>query len=105
MISNTTTTTDPHDQLRKLYISLLENREQFDEFKRLLALYDAKPEETDVEPSDAAKTRHELNERIRTWLGGKFEGLSAAQAAKWRVIVVEERTNVSLSPWKESNFW
>jgi hypothetical protein len=99
------TTSDPHTQLRSLYMSLLQNREQFDEFKRLLALYDVNPEELDAEPVRAASVRQLLNLRIRDWLGGEFEGLSAAQALKWRVIVVEERANVSLSPWKESNFW
>jgi hypothetical protein len=44
-----------------------------------------------------------LNARIRDWVGDKFVGLSATQMLQWRAIVVEERFNVSLSPWKESN--
>ena len=43
------------------------------------------------------------NERIDEWVGGGFDGLSAAQVLLWRSIVVEERINVALSPWKESN--
>jgi hypothetical protein len=99
----TTTHVDPHAQLRSLYMSLLSHQEHFDEFKRLLALYDVKPEELDAEPEEAAKVRTKLNDRIRTWIGPSFEGLSAAQTLQWRAIVVEERFNVSLSPWKESN--
>jgi len=46
-----------------------------------------------------------LNTRIRGWLGGQFMGLSATQVLQWRAIVVEERFNVSLSPWKEANVY
>ena len=97
------TSTDPHTQLRSLYMSLLTSQEHFDEFKRLLALYDVDPESPDVEPAEAAEIRERLNDRIRTWTGGRFEGLSAQQLLQWRAIVVEERFNVALSPWKESN--
>ncbi len=94
---------DPHAQLRALYLSLLTHQERFDEFKQLLALYDVAPDLTDQEPDDAVEVRTHLNDRIRAWVGGRFEGLSAAQVLQWRAIVVEERLNVSLSPWKESN--
>jgi hypothetical protein len=94
----------PHTQLRALYLSLLQHQEHFDEFKQLLALYKVAPE-APSEPEDAAKVRDALNDRIRTWLCGPFEGLSAAQVLQWRAIVVEERFNVSLSPWKESNMY
>ena len=97
-------TLDPHSQLRALYQSLLSHHEHFDEFKRLLALYDVKPEQLDAEPVEARDVRDQLNARIREWIG-EFEGLSAVQALQWRVIVVEDRFNVSLSPWKESNYW
>jgi hypothetical protein len=98
-------TVDPHAQLRSLYRSLLERQDNFDEFKQLLALYPATSDEADVESKDAAQIRAKLNGRIREWVGGPFEGLSAAQVLQWRGIVVEERFNVSLSPWKESNFY
>jgi len=98
-------TLDPHAQLRALYISLLDNHSHFEEFKRLLALYDVKPEQLDEEPAEAAAVREQLNTKIRAWLGGHFDGLSAVQALQWRVILVEERFNVALSPWKESNLW
>src|SRR5690349_5073422 len=102
MTSTTSRPTDPHTQLRALYLSLLTHQERFDEFKQLLALYEVAPEPDDVEPEDAAKIRTRLNERIRAWVGGRFDGLSGAQVLQWRAIVVEERLNVSLSPWKES---
>jgi hypothetical protein len=94
----------PHAQLRALYLSLLQHQEHFDEFKQRLALYKVAPEASS-EPEDAAKVRDELNQVIQTWVGGVFEGLSAAQVLQWRAIVVEERFNVSLSPWKESNMY
>jgi hypothetical protein len=94
---------DPHAQLRALYQALLSNQDCFDEFKRLLALYDFDPEGRDQEPQEAADIRKKLNERIRGWVGATFEGLSANQTLQWRAIIVEERFNVSLSPWKESN--
>jgi hypothetical protein len=97
--------TDPHAQLRALYLSLLTHQEHFDEFKQLLALYEVTPEVMTSEPDGASEVRDRLNERIRAWIGGPFEGLSAAQVLQWRAIVVEERLNVSLSPWKESNLY
>ena len=97
---------DPHSQLRSLYMSLLSSQEHFDEFKQLLALYDGVSLATlDEEPAEAAQVRLRLNERICDWLGGGFEGLSAVQVLQWRAIVVEERFNVALSPWKESNVY
>ena len=99
------TTLDPHAQPRSLYQSLLSRQEYFDEFKRLLALYEVEPGELDAEPEEAAAVRTRLNDRIREWVGGTFDGLSAAQTLQWRAIVVEERFNVALSPWKESNVY
>jgi hypothetical protein len=101
---NATFAVDPHSQLRALYLSLLQHQERFDEFKQLLALYEVTPSDhEDDEPLEAACVRSQLNERIRSWVGGRFDGLSAAQVLQWRAIVVEDRFNVSLSPWKESN--
>jgi hypothetical protein len=96
---------DPHAQLRALYQALLSNQECFDEFKRLLALYDLDPRDVEEEPAEAFEVRAKLNERIRTWIDGQFDGLSATQVLQWRAIVVEERFNISLSPWKESNIY
>lgn len=98
------TTTDWHDQLRALYRTLLERQENFDEFKQLLALYPSDAmERAEMEPEGAVCVRAKLNERIQSWIKGPFEGLSPAQVLQWRAIVVEERFNISLSPWKESN--
>ena len=91
---------DPHLQLRRLYASLLEEQNRFDEFKQLLALYPV-GEDAD-ESEEASSVRARLNSRISEWLLGHFDGLSAAQVALWRGIVVEERINVTLSPWKGS---
>jgi len=38
-------------------------------------------------------------------LGDPFDALTAEQLLQWRAIVVEERFNNVLSPWKESNVW
>ena len=94
---------DPHAQLRTLYMSLLTRQERFDEFKQLLALYPRAAADTETEPATAAEVRTKLNERIREWTGMPFSGLSSSQIQMWRAIVVEERINVALSPWKESN--
>lgn len=96
-------TVDPHAQLRALYQALLANQERFDEFKRLLQLYDFDPRLVEEEPQEAAEVRHRLNDRISTWICGAFGGLTPTQTFQWRAIIVEERFNVSLSPWKESN--
>jgi hypothetical protein len=94
---------DPHEQLRRLYRSLLEQQDRFDEFKQLLALYPTDDLDGDVESEAARATRAKLNGRISEWLNGDFDGLSSAQVVLWRSIVVEERINVALSPWRESN--
>ena len=94
---------DPHTQLRRLYASLLEEQSRFDEFKQHLQLYPVS--ETDEETDEAREVRARLNGRINDWLCGQFDGLSASQVVLWRSIVVEERINVALSPWKESNMY
>jgi hypothetical protein len=94
---------DPHSQLRALYQALLSNQESFDEFKRLLQLYDFEPREVEEEPAEAAAIRERLNQRIRGWIGGDFDGLSAVQTLQWRAIIVDERFNLAISPWKEAN--
>jgi hypothetical protein len=99
----TTQHLDPHTELRSLYMSLLTRQENFDEFKQLLAMYPAVPSEDEAEPPAAVEVRQKLNERIRAWTGMAFSGLSSSQIQMWRAIVVEERINVALSPWKESN--
>jgi len=98
------TINDPHVQLRRLYTSLLEEQNRFDEFKQLLALYPVGDDDED-ESDEAMSVRAKLNARINDWLCGEFDGLSATQVVLWRSIVVEERINVALSPWKESNMY
>ena len=90
-----------HVQLRFLYMSLLRDPSRFHEFKQLLALYQQEPDGAAEEPEDASKVRQQVNERIRSWLGGRFEGLSAAQMREWRALVVEERLNISPYSWRE----
>jgi len=96
---------DQHAQLRALYVALLEHQEYFDEFKHLLSLYAMPSEQSDEEPTECARVRSVLNGKIRSWLTGAFTDLSVAQVLQWRAIVVEERLNVSISPWKESNVY
>ena len=96
---------DAHAQLRALYVALLEHQEYFDEFKHLLSLYAIPPEQLDEEPAESARVRAILNTKIRSWVSGAFTDLSVAQVLQWRAIVVDERLNVSISPWKESNVY
>ena len=100
---HTTQPIDPHAELRSLYMSLLTRQENFDEFKELLSRYPAVTSEDETESAAAAEVRQQLNERIRAWTGMSFSGLSSSQIRMWRAIVVEDRINVALSPWKESN--
>lgn len=96
---------DSHAQLRSLYMTLLEHQTRFDEFKSLLAQYEpSSPADVKNEDEPSRQVRERLNARIRDWVDG-FEGFSAQQVVQWRGIVVEERINVSLSPWKESNLY
>ena len=100
----TTQHLDPHNELRSLYMSLLTRQENFDEFKQLLSMYPSVPNEKEAEPPAAAEVRHRLNARVREWTGMPFSpGLSSSQIQMWRAIVVEDRINIALSPWKESN--
>ena len=94
---------DPHEQLRALYMTLNLSQQRFDEFKQLLALYPDEVTSLAEEPDHAAALRKHLNLRISEWIGCRFFGLSAAQILLWRAILVDERFNVTLSPWKESN--
>jgi hypothetical protein len=84
---------DFHDQLRSLYQALLSSESRFDEFKRLLQLYDFYPRRMEDEPPHAEAVRQFLNARIRQWIGDAFDGLTATQALQWREIIVEERYN------------
>lgn len=96
---------DPQAQLRALYMALLEHQENFDEFKHMLSLYAMPSEHVEEETADCARVRTMLNAKIRTWVSGPFTDLSVAQVLQWRAIIVEERLNVSISPWKESNVY
>jgi hypothetical protein len=102
---NAPLTQDAHTQLRMLYSQLLSSQERFDEFKQLLAAYPRIPAEVDTEPAEAAAVRSELNNRIREWTQMPFNGLSAAQVQMWRAIIVDERFNIALSPWREANHY
>ena len=93
---------ESHEQLRSLYQALLFNQDCFDEFKRLLVLYEPDSQETDDEPADATAVRERLNDRIRSWVGGPFESLTVEQVLQWRAIIVEERFNAAAS-WGDSN--
>jgi hypothetical protein len=94
---------ESHEQLRALYQALLFNQDCFDEFKRLLVLYELDTQQdSEDEPPGATAVRERLNDRIRGWVGGPFESLTVAQVLQWRAIVVEERFNAAGS-WGESS--
>jgi hypothetical protein len=97
------TESESHEQLHALYQALLFNQDCFDEFKRLLVLYEAGDEEPEEEPAEAAAVRERLNDQIRGWVGGAFEALSPTQVLQWRAIIVEERFMSASSPWRASN--
>ena len=82
-------------QLRTLYLSLLGNPARYSEFKELLALYPLAVESGGDEPDDASTARLRLNEKVRVWVGERFEGFSVSQVLQWRAIVVEERIGPS----------
>lgn len=92
-------TSDAQRQVRRLYVSLLEQQSRFDEFKYLLARYPAE-DEIQVESERARASRDVLNRRIREWLLGDFDGLSAAQLLLWRSMIVDERVPAS-ARWGE----
>lgn len=92
-------TSDAQRQVRQLYVSLLEQQSRFDEFKYLLARYPAE-DEADFESERARESREALNRRIREWLLGDFDGLSAPQLLSWRSMIVDERLPSS-SRWGE----
>jgi hypothetical protein len=89
--------TEPQEQLRSLYKSLLNRQENLDEFRRLLSQYPPVAEGADAEPLPATEVRERLSQRIREWTGQPFGGLSASQMHMWRAIVIDRR--MALAPW------
>jgi hypothetical protein len=77
-----------HDQTRVLYRFLLERVSNFDEFKRLVALY---PETlpSGGEPDFAIQIRALLRSRISQWLGRQVDAMTADELLCWRAIVVD----------------
>ena len=92
--------TDPQEQLRSLYKSLLNRQENLDEFRQLLSEYPPVADDDDTEPLAAIEVRERLSQRIREWTGQPFGGLSASQMHMWRAIVIDRR--MALAPWGES---
>ena len=89
--------TDPQEQLRSLYKSLLNRQENLDEFRQLLSEYPPVADDVDTEPLAAIEVRTRLSQRIREWTGQPFGGLSASQMHMWRAIVIDRR--MALAPW------
>jgi hypothetical protein len=89
---------EPRDQLGALYEVLLLSQSCFDEFKLLLCLYQLEADRADDEPPDAAALRLRLNNRIRGWIDGDFDGLTATQTIRWREIIVDEAVHASGGP-------
>lgn len=94
---------DPQEQIRRVYLAVLEKQERFDALKQGLASYPAQNVEGGAESPEAAAARSDLNRRIDGWVDFPFAGLSAVQVTQLRQMMVDERINVALSPWKESN--
>jgi hypothetical protein len=88
--------TEPQEQLRSLYKSLLNRQENLDEFRQLLSQYPPVADHDD-EPLAATEVRERLSQRIREWTGQPFGGLSASQMHMWRAIVIDRR--MALVPW------
>jgi hypothetical protein len=88
--------TEPQNQIRSLYQSLVSRRENIDEFKRLLTLY---PPDCDqnTEPPAACHVRGQLAQCVRDWTGQPFDGFTVAQVQMWRAIVIDRR--IALSAW------
>ena len=103
MQTTAASSSDVHAQLRALYQLLLEDQERFEEFRELLASYPATLAPDQPEPPAATEVRERLNRRIREWTQGSHPGLTAQHMVLWRGIVVDERVNIALSPWRESN--
>ena len=102
-VTNDTIDLDPHERLRALYRTMLDHQEHFDEFKQMLALY-ALPADATEESPELSAVRSKLNARICEWIG-PFDGLSVTQAKQWRQIIVEQRWNIGIAPFKESNYY
>ena len=90
------------EQLRATYAEMLSSQERFEEIKHLLAQYPEIPPEADSEPSAAAAAREALNARIGEWVT-PFDGLSATQTRQLRQVLVDNRQNLAVAPWKENN--
>jgi len=93
--------TEPREQLRSLYRSLVGRPEHLDEFRQLLSEYPSGEDDYTTEPVSAAEVREKLCQRIRDWTGGPFGGFTEAQMLMWRAIVIERRLALS-SPWTDS---
>jgi hypothetical protein len=95
---------DPHFQLRELYKTLIEHQDLFDEFRQLIASYPRIDDENE-EPSEARVLREVVTRRVRTWTGLPVSHFSPMQMLLWRNLIVDERINVAIAPWKESNMY
>jgi hypothetical protein len=91
--------TDPQEQLRSVYKSLLNRQENLDEFRQLLSQYPPVSDDDNTEPLAAAEVRERLSQRIREWTGQPFGGLSSSQMHMWRAIVIDRRIALA---WNES---
>ena len=70
--------------------------------EELLAQYPEIATELAEEPSAAAAAREALNARIGEWVT-PFDGLSATQTRQLRQVLVANRANLAVAPWKENN--
>ena len=54
-------------------------------------------------PEQAAQIRELLNLRIAEWTGSRLQSLSCTDMLAWRGMIVDQRINLGIAPWKEAN--
>jgi hypothetical protein len=80
----------PKMQLRALYRMFLLRPDRFDEFRRMIATYEALDRSAHAK-SSAAFFLARLNRRMREWLGGDFVGIDSRQARVWTQVLRGDR--------------
>lgn len=94
---------DQHYQLRALYKVLCRKQSEFDEFRMIMACY--RVDDVAMEPPEARVLRDMATQRAREWTGLPIRYFSPFQMLQWRKLLVEDRENIAICPWKESNLY
>ena len=91
--------TEPQEQIRSLFQTLVSRQENVDQFRLLLSQYPPNCEEG-TEPPAAIEARLKLDQCVRDWTRQPFDGFTVAQIQMWRAIVIDRRIAVPLS-WSD----